>query len=118
MKNTCRLASVLLFTFLSPLGLPGQEPVKVTETVVRKAAISKVDPVYPAFAKQSRIFGKATVEIEIDENGAVGGTRPVSGSPVLTAAVVMAVKQWKFKPFEVGGKPVKTKADLTFEFTL
>jgi periplasmic protein TonB len=98
--------------------LSAQEPVKVEEADARKAAITKVEPTYPSLARQSRATGKAVVEVTVDAGGKVEKAAPLSGNPLLTAAAAAAVKQWKFSPFEAGGKPARATFSLSFNFVL
>ncbi len=80
------------------------------------AAIAKVQPEYPAVARQLKIAGDVEVEVVITEDGLPQDVKIVSGNPVLTKPCVEAVKRWKFKPFTEEGKAVKAVAALTFSF--
>jgi TonB family protein len=98
--------------------LSAQEVLKVEEADARKAVITKIEPSYPSLARQSRAAGKAVVEVVVDAGGKVEKAQPVSGNPLLTAAAAAAVKQWKFSPFETGGKPAKASFTLSFNFVI
>jgi protein TonB len=58
------------------------------------------------------------VEALISESGAVDKVNIVAGNPVLTRPAVDAMKQWKFKPFTVDGKPVVASALFKFVFKM
>lgn len=58
---------------------------------------SRVNPVYPAPAKQMRIEGTVEVDVEISDDGKVVKAEAATGNPLLIKAAVEAVKQWKFK---------------------
>ena len=40
----------------------------------------------------------------------------LKGDPILAEAAVEAAKQWKFKPFIRGGRPVKVSTEIPFDF--
>ena len=40
----------------------------------------------------------------------------VQGEPVLAQSAVAAVKQWRYQPFLLDGKPVKTETSITIDF--
>ena len=49
-----------------------------------KAATNKVQPQYPAVARQMKIAGHVEIEALIDTNGSVTSVRAISGNPMLT----------------------------------
>ena len=93
-------------------------PLKVPRAQAISAATNKVQPEYPAMARQLRIQGVVELEVVVAESGVVENVTIVSGNPVLTKASAEAAKKWKFKPFESGGKPTKAQASISFTFTL
>jgi len=40
------------------------------------------------------------------------------GAPELASSAVEAVKQWRYEPFALDGKPVKTETRITIDFKL
>jgi protein TonB len=52
----------------------------------------------------------------VDTKGKVVGAEGISGDPVLTAAAIRAIRQWRYEPYRVSGKPieVETRIDLNF----
>jgi protein TonB len=89
---------------------------KLTRAEAESAAVSKVEPEYPAFAKQLKIAGEVNLEALVDEDGKVSKVNVVDGNPVLTKAGVEALMKWKFKPVIADGKPVKALAPISFNF--
>jgi TonB family protein len=112
------LAAAALLVLSGAGRLRAQEVLKVDETDARRAAITKIEPAYPPLARQSRAAGKAVVEVVVDAGGKVEKAQPVSGNPLLTAAAAAAVRQWKFAPFEAGGKPARASFTLSFNFVI
>ncbi len=116
MKFTAVLLTAGLFLSL-PAG--AQEAAqRVSESDARKAITHRVDPQYPMMAKQMHISGKATIEVTVDPEGSVEKVSVVSGNPMLTAAAVNAVKQWKFTPFKADGKSIRAVIQMGFVFSL
>jgi periplasmic protein TonB len=97
---------------------PAQEPKKVSKTEGLNAATTKVQPEYPAMAKQLKIEGAVELEAVVSESGAVEKVNIVSGNPVLTRPAVDAVKKWKFAPFTADGKTVKALVPISMNFKM
>jgi TonB family protein len=66
--------------------------------VVKRRVRTKVEPQYPATAKQMNISGHVKLEATISADGRVVSTRVVGGSPFLVNAALDALKQWRFEP--------------------
>src|SRR5689334_3299125 len=90
------------------------EPKRVSQAEAVSAATSKVQPQFPAAARQLHIHGSVEVEARISDTGAVDDVKILSGNPVLTRAAADAVRKWKFRPFTADGKPVRAVAPLSF----
>lgn len=73
-------------------------------------------PVYPPIPNEARVGGMVSVQVVIDENGAVTSANAVSGHPLLRAAAVEAAKQAQFPPTLLSGQPVKVQGILTYNF--
>ncbi len=80
--------------------------------------VRRVQPVYPAQALTLRLEGAVMLEATVAENGTVREIRVVDGSPVLAPSAVDAVKRWRYKPFELDGKPVAYAIQITIDFKL
>ena len=112
------MMSLLLSAAMICPALRAEEPTRrVSEVEAKKAATSKVDPEYPAMARQLRLGGTVQVDAYIDSAGRVEKVQVINGNPLLSSAAVSAVKQWKFSPFTADGKATKAIAGLTFNFT-
>jgi protein TonB len=81
-----------------------------------KAATSKVQPQYPAIARQMKVAGHVEIEALVDSNGSVASARAVSGNPMLTQPAIAAVEKWKFTPFTSNGESTKAVVTLAFDF--
>lgn len=59
---------------------------------------TRVEPEYPELAIKARISGTARVSVTVTAEGSVKDVKELGGSPILLAALVRAVKQWKYEP--------------------
>jgi TonB family protein len=59
---------------------------------------SSTPPEYPELAKRLNLTGTARVEAVIAPDGTVQSVKELGGNPVLVAALVQAVKKWKYEP--------------------
>jgi TonB family protein len=80
--------------------------------------LHRVEPEYPEDARQQKIQGPVVLEVHINEDGAVQGVQVVSGPPELTQASIDAVKQWRFQPRLVNGRPLPMQTTVTLNFRL
>jgi len=93
-------------------------PIPIGGDVTSLQLISSVPPVYPQLARTQRVSGEVKVDALIDENGRVTGTKVVSGPVMLHQAAVDALRQWKYKPATLNGKPVSMHVVVTIQFRL
>ena len=80
--------------------------------------VSRVDPSYPLLAKQMKVQGAVILEALISKAGSIQDIQVLSGPAILSEAAREAVKQWHFKPYYQGGRPVETEARITVNFTI
>jgi TonB family protein len=99
--------------------LGGMDPptgIRVSNGVIQKLLLKKVDPVYPEEAKRNHIRGTVLLAVNIDRDGAVANVIPVSGPPELVDAAVEAVKQWRYKPYLLLDTPVVVNTQIPIDF--
>jgi periplasmic protein TonB len=94
-----------------------------TKRVVRAGSLLKaprqtysIDPEYPPLARQTHISGTVVIDAVIDERGNVVQARAVSGHPLLVAAALRAVLQWKYEPTSLNGQPVSVELQVQVSF--
>jgi periplasmic protein TonB len=75
-----------------------------------------IDPEYPTLALQAHISGTIVVDAVIDERGNVVQARAVRGHPLLIAAALRAVQQWKYEPTSLNGQPVSVELQVEVHF--
>ncbi len=94
------------------------DPLQVNEATARKSALTKVEPEYPAMARQMKVSGKVHLAATVDTDGNVTKTEVVEGHALLGSACSASVKKWKFKPFSDGAKATVAVVNLTFDFRI
>jgi protein TonB len=65
---------------------------------------------------QAHIHGTVVVDAIIDERGNVVQARAVSGHPLLIAAALRAVLQWKYEPTSLNGQPISVELQVLVNF--
>ena len=93
-------------------------PVPIGGDVTSAQLISSVPPAYPQIARSQRVSGDVKIDALIDESGRVSGMKVVSGPVMLQQAAMDALRQWKYKPATLNGKPVSMHLVVTLQFRL
>ncbi len=93
-------------------------PVPIGGEVTSVQLISSVPPVYPQLARAQRVSGEVKIDALIDESGRVTGMKVVTGPVMLHQAAMDALRQWKYKPATLNGKPVSMHLVVTIQFRL
>ncbi|HKS81830.1 MAG TPA: TonB family protein [Candidatus Acidoferrales bacterium] len=78
----------------------------------------KTNIFYPPDAAEHRIEGIVKVHAMIGKDGAVRRVNVVSGDPVLGVAASEAIREWRYTPTLLDGKPIETEAEVTVTFRL
>jgi len=80
--------------------------------------IEGMSPKYPEEALKRRIVGTVGLHVVFEKDGTVKKVEAISGHPLFAQAAVGAVRQWKYPPTMLDGKPVEvdTKVFVTFAF--
>jgi TonB family protein len=99
-------------------GAAGVLRVRVSRGVSQGLLIKQVQPEYPEVARQGHIEGTVVLQTTIDANGNVEDATLISGPPQLAPAAIVAVKQWKYKPYTLNGQPVKIETQTSVVFQL
>ena len=92
--------------------------VELSPEVAEGSLLHRVEPEYPEAARQQRMQGAVVLDVRIGRDGAVQDANVVSGQRVLADAAIAAVKQWRFKPQVVKGRPVEMQTRVTLNFKM
>lgn len=77
-----------------------------------------VAPVYPPLALAARVQGSVRLECVIGEDGRVSDIAVVQGHPLLDAAAIEAVRQWRYLPTLLNGVRVRVVLAVVVDFRL
>jgi TonB family protein len=80
--------------------------------------IRKVDPSYPMEARIEGLAGSVVLEAVIAKDGSIREVTVVSGPPLLAATAITAVRQWRYSPSRLDGKPIAVRKRVTILFNL
>ena len=101
-------------------GAPKPTPVRVGGNIKAPLKLVNVNPVYPASMRAAGRTGVVPLDALIGTDGTVVFARVVSASvhPDFADAAIEAVRQWKFSPTLLNGKPVEVWMGVTINFSL
>jgi len=90
----------------------------IPESTMEGQLIKKVQPIYPTLAAQMRVEGTVQLEARIGKDGSVASLKLVRGESMLAKAATDAVRQWKYRPYVLGGQPIEVQTEITVTFKL
>jgi outer membrane biosynthesis protein TonB len=93
------------------------KPIVLTTKQLDERATRRVMPTYPALLRQARIEAHGRIKILIGASGEVSCAVALYGHPLVVPSVLDAVKQWRFRPYEVSGKRTPVLAYFDFCFS-
>ena len=94
--------------------LPSIEPVNVPEAAERSLLTDQPAIPYPANVKTDQ--GSVVLQVLIGRDGSVQDVKFLQGSLAFARPAIDGVKQWKFKPYSMNGRPVSVQTLLTLKF--
>jgi protein TonB len=80
--------------------------------------IYRVQPSYPSLARQARVQGVVELRAIISKAGAIENLVVVRGHPMLSAAAIEAVRQWRYRPYLLNNEPIEVETEITVNFVL
>jgi TonB family protein len=109
-------AALMIVGFGVSLLAQERVPVSVPEEDMQKLVIHRVDPVL-APDPEIRLHGTVVLKAVISKAGTIEILQMVSGHPMLVPAALDSVKQWRYRPYEVNGIPVRVETTVRVEFS-
>ncbi len=104
-----------------PLPPPAPAPVVRqfrTSKMLEGSLVRREQPLYPPLAKAARVQGPVLLAAIISKTGTIEDLHVISGHPMLVAAAIEAVRQWRYRPYVLNGEPVEVETQITVNFTL
>ncbi len=91
-------------------------PLPIGGDVKPAKPLRQVAPIYPALASNQHVTGNVVIDALIDANGRVTSMKILSGPILLQQAAKDALRQWKYQPATLDGKPVAMHLTVTLQF--
>jgi protein TonB len=113
-----------------PIGLPTPPPIipahpakpvgplHVSSGVATGQLIVPIQPRYPAIALATRTQGTVVVAAVISAAGRIESLRVLSGPPLLVQAATDAIRQDRYRPWQLNGEPVEVETTINVVFSL
>jgi TonB family protein len=79
--------------------------------------LKSAPPTYPELARSTHVTGDVILDALIDADGNVRNVKTVSGPVLLQQAAKDAVRQWKYDPARLDGRPVAMHLSVTVKFS-
>ncbi len=90
-----------------------------TSCVVLPHQTHNADPEYSEFARRKHIQGTVVLEVTVKADGKIADVKVVRSLELsLDQSAVDAVRQWKFDPATVEGKPIPIRLNVEVSFHL
>lgn len=74
-------------------------------------------PIYPEQAIGAGAEGDVTLRVQTDETGRVARSPAIEGAPLLVAASVEALKDFRFRPYLLAENPISAESQTAFRFS-
>ena len=107
-----------VMTHSGPSFLASLEPVSLSEELAQKLLLQKIQPSYPEQAIRAGLQGSVILQACIGRDGSIRDLKLVRGSLFLGRAAYNAVKQWRYQPYILNGRPVEAQTYVTVDFRL
>ena len=101
-----------------PAAATRRPPLRVGGGVMPPKKLVDVPPVYPEVAKEAGVQGVVIIEATVDTEGIVQDAKVLRSIPLLDAAALAAVKQWRYTPTWLNGEAVPVTMTMTIDFSL
>jgi len=94
------------------------EPLRISSIVMQTKLTHSVPPKYPEAARKKGVQGTVKLQVVVARNGAVKSVKTVAGDKQLAKAASAAVREWRYQPTVLNGKPIEVETEVDVQFTL
>jgi len=91
-------------------------PIPIGGDVKPAKLLKSVQPIYPQMARTQHVSGNVQIDALIDADGNVSAMKVLSGPALLRDAALQSLKQWKYQPAELDGKPTSMHLTVVLQF--
>jgi protein TonB len=103
---------------LPPPPAPKPASIRVGGQIMAPALLVRVDPEYPAIAQAAQLEGTVILEATVGETGKVEALKVLRSAGPLDPAAIAAVKQWRYSPLSLNGRPTSFVLTVTVQVHL
>lgn len=97
---------------------PILQTLNISQGVSQGLLIKKVQPIYPQNALAMHVEGAVELLATVSKTGSISAVKVLKGDSLLARAASDAVRQWKYKPYQLNGEPVEIQTQITINFKL
>jgi TonB family protein len=101
-----------------PAPKPEPQAARPVGVLQRGVLIYHVNPEYPEIAREQNVQGTVKLQVTIGVTGAVRSVVAISGPGLLIEAARSAVRQWRYTPSLLDGKPFELQEEVSVVFQL
>ena len=95
-----------------------KERMRVSEMQQMAQLIRRVDPSYPTLARQTQREGRVELHALISTEGRIESLEVISGDPLFIQSALAAVREWRYRPTILNGRPIEVDTHITVIYTL
>ncbi|HUI52506.1 MAG TPA: energy transducer TonB [Terriglobales bacterium] len=97
---------------------PVKQRYQVSELQQMAQLVTRIEPIYPPLAVQIHREGRVELHAIIATDGSIQSLEVVSGDPFFIQSAVSAVRQWRYRPTILSGRPIEVDTHITVIYTL
>jgi periplasmic protein TonB len=102
---------------------PGNPPPSVVRRSISELQqmaqlITRVEPRYPPLAIQTHHEGRVELHALISTTGTIESLEVISGDPFFIQSALAAVREWRYRPTILNGRPIEVDTRITVIYTL
>jgi len=90
----------------------------ISEPAQMAQLIRRVEPSYPTLAKQIQREGRVELHALISTEGRIESLEVISGDPLFIQSALSAVREWRYRPTILNGRPIEVDTRITVIYTL
>jgi TonB family protein len=90
----------------------------VSEMQQMAQLIRRVEPNYPPLARQIQREGRVELHAIISTAGSIESLEVISGDPLFIQSALSAVREWRYRPTILNGRPIEVDTHITVIYTL
>jgi protein TonB len=95
-----------------------KERLRVSEMQQMAQLVRRVEPVYPPLARQIQREGRVELHALISIEGRIESLEVISGDPLFIQSALSAVREWRYRPTILSGRPIEIDTHITVIYTL